>query len=63
MILTPETGSYVIAALLVCALGIVVTMLIQKHKRMKKAAESGQAAYPKAGKNETRKQKEEAIHQ
>ena len=50
MILGPETGNYVIVALLACALGIVVTILIQKHKRMKKATKNGQAAYPKAGK-------------
>ena len=35
-ILGPETGGYVIVALLAFALGIVVTILIQKHRQMKK---------------------------
>ena len=34
-ILGPRTGGYVIVALLAFALGIVVTILIQKHKRLK----------------------------
>ena len=34
-ILGPETGGYVIVALLAFALGIVVTTLIQKHNRLK----------------------------
>ena len=43
MILGPETGGYVIVALLAFALGIVVTILIQKHNRLKKSMENGQA--------------------
>ena len=34
-ILGPETGGYVIAALLAFAPGIAVTILIQKHNRLK----------------------------
>ena len=36
MILGPETGGYVIVALLAFALGIVVTILIQKHRQVEK---------------------------
>lgn len=41
MILGPETGGYVIVALLAFALGIVVTILIQKHNRLKKTTSYG----------------------
>ena len=36
MILGPETGGYVIVALLAFALGIVVTIQIQKHRQVEK---------------------------
>ena len=48
-ILGPETGGYVIVALLAFALGIVVTILIQKHNRLKKSMENGQAVNTGAG--------------
>ena len=35
-ILGPETGGYVIVALLAFALGIIVTLLIQKHRQIEK---------------------------
>ena len=35
-ILGPEAGGYVIVALLAFALGIVVTILIQKHRQIKR---------------------------
>ena len=36
-ILGPETGGYVIVSLLAFALGIIVTLLIQKHRTIKDA--------------------------
>ena len=46
LILGPETGGYVIVALLAFALGIVVTILIQKHKKLKESIKNGQAVKP-----------------
>lgn len=46
LILGPETGGYVIVALLAFALGIVVTILIQTHKKLKESIKNGQAVKP-----------------
>ena len=51
-ILGPETGGYVIVALLAFALGIIVTILIQKHRRLDESINNGQAVRPGSGMKE-----------